>query len=304
MKRYIRIAILIFLGQEVVAQSSLDLFTYSFRYGFPQTAGEPVSGTNTEFAGLLNIKIPVVISKKTIWYNDFTYVYSNVKSNANLDSDIANPLKISGFIFQTGLVQSLNNHQKIQLIVAPRFMTDFEYVTSANWQFGGTVLFENTFSDNLIMRFGFMFNQEQFGPSLTPLVYLDWQISSKWSVKGLVPLYLKVSYQVSENFTAGFSHFALITSYRLGHPNYKDDYIERSSIDLTLFARQKIWHNLYVEGRVGFAVDRKYMQYAKDQKMDLKVALINFGDDRIPQNRLMKTGPIAILRLVYNLPLD
>ena len=81
----------IVFGQPILAQSSLDIFTASGRFGFPQQAGEPVRATNLEYGALLNLKIPVILSKKTIWYNDFTYMYSFVQSEAKLGSGIANP---------------------------------------------------------------------------------------------------------------------------------------------------------------------------------------------------------------------
>lgn len=302
--KFFIVFLIIILTQEIEAQSSLDIVTISGRYGFSQQAGEPTLAKNSEIGSLLNLKLPIVLSKKSIWYSSLTYVYSYVQSDGDLEPDVVNPIEVNGFIIQSGLVQSLNEKQKIQLLFAPRYMTDFKNTNKDNWQFGGLALFENTYSDKLVMRFGFLFNQEMFGPSLTPLVFIDWQISSRWSVVGLAPIYVKVNYKVNENLTTGFSHFALLTTYRLGDPNYIDDYIERGSIDLTFFARQRMFNNLYAEARLGFAVDRYYEQYTKDQKLDLNVTLISFGDNRIPKNKIMKTGPIANLRLVYNLPLD
>ncbi len=295
---------LLFLVQEALAQSSLDLVTLSGRYGFPQQAGEPIAGSHSEYGGLFNLKIPLVLSDKTIWYNNITYVYSVVQSDASLGTEISNPINVSGIILQTGLVQTLNDKQKIQLLFAPRFMSDFENTTKENWQFGGIALFENRYSENLMLRFGALYNSEEFGPSLTPLVHIEWELSSKWSISEMLPIYAKVNYRVNENLTAGFSHFALITSYRLGNLAYENDYIERTSIDLTLFARQKLIKNIFIEGRFGYAVGRKYAQYAQDQKVDFRLMIINFGDNRIVKNEMMKGGPIANLRLVYNLPLE
>ena len=296
--------VLLFLIQEINAQSSIDLLTISGRYGFPQNAGAPVVGKNSEYGTFINLKLPIVFSEKAIWYNNLTYVGSHVESDASLLSNIANAIDIHGFVFQTGMVVSLNEKQKLQLLLAPRFMTDFENVTLHNWQLGGVALFENTFSENLLMRFGALFNQELFGPSLTPLIHIDWIVSPKWSVSGMLPIFLKINYKVNEDLIAGFSHFALVTSYRLGNLSYEDDYIERASIDLTLFVRQRILNNLFVEGRYGYAVGRKYAQYTQDQKLDFRLMIINFGDNRVEKNRMMSGGPIANVRLVYNLPLD
>ncbi|VAW28845.1 hypothetical protein MNBD_BACTEROID06-1814 [hydrothermal vent metagenome] len=305
MKRAFLIGIITLLNlQKINAQSSLDLVTVSGRYGFTQQAGEPIAGNNSEIGSLINIKIPIVLSSKSVWYSSVTYVSSHVKTDVSLGSEILNPIDVNGIILQTGLVQTLNEKQKLQLLFAPRFMSDFENTTKDNWQFGGIILFENRYNQNLMLRFGALYNSEQFGPSLTPLLHVDWKISPKWSFLGMLPIYAKVNYKVNENFTTGFSHFALITSYRLGNVNYSNDYIERTSIDLTLFARQRMFNNLFVEGRLGYAVGRRYEQYAEDQKVDFRLMIINFGDNRVVKNVIMKDGPIANLRLVYNLPLE
>lgn len=305
MKRAFLIGITALLGlHEIKAQSSLDLVTVSGRHGFTQKADELGTNNNSEIGSLINVKIPIVLSRKSVWYSSITYLSSHVASDATLGSDISNPIDVDGFIIQTGLVQTLNEKQKIQLLFAPRFMSDMENATKDNWQFGGVVLFENRYSENLMIRFGALSNSEQFGLSLTPLLHIDWELTPKWSIAGMLPVYAKVSYRVNENLTAGFSHFALITSYRLGNLAYENDYIERTSIDLTLFARQQLIKNIFVEGRLGFAVAREYAQYAEDQKIDFRLMIINFGDNRIAKNEMMKGGPIANLRLVYNLPLE
>jgi len=185
----------------------------------------------------------------------------------------------------------------------PRFMTDFENVNGKNWQFGAIGLYEKRYHEKLMMRFGLLYNQELFGPILTPLVHIDWQFAPKWSIVGMLPIYAKINYHASENLTMGFSHFGLTTTYRLGNIAYENDYIERSSIDLTLFLRQRIVGNIHIEGRFGYALSRKYEQYAEDQKLDLRIIIFNFGDNRIVKNTGFNDGLIANIRVVYNLPL-
>ena len=249
------------------------------------------------------MKAPIRFGANTIWYNDFTYVYSQVDNKIPLPDAIVDPIQLHGFILQTGLVQQFNNGTALQLLLTPRFMTDFESVNSKNWQLGGIALFEKQYNSNLILRYGALYNQELFGPILTPLVYIDWRFADKWGLSGLLPIYLKLNYFLNENLTLGFSHFGLTTTYRLGNPAYKNDYIERTSIDLSLFARQKLAGNLYLEGRIGHTINRKYAQYAEDQKLDMRIIIFNIGDDRVQKNANFKNGPIANLRLVYNLPI-
>jgi hypothetical protein len=81
--------------------------------------------------------------------------------------------------------------------------------------------------------------------------------------------------------------------------------MERTSIDLTLFGRWKMLGNLYLEGRAGYALGRNYAQYNESEKIDLRLSILRFDDRRgDPVNTLFRDGPIAELRLVFNLPIE
>lgn len=288
-----------------IAQESIDLFTVSLRYGTPSSYATQYAGKGTETGGLVNLTVPIVLneSKTSIWYNSLVYTQATVKNNEITPPDIVNPISLHGFILRTGFVKNFDNGTGFQVLFVPRFMTDFDNVSSKNWQFGGIVMYQVRYSQKLRLRYGFLYNQELFGPLLTPLLDVNWQLSDKWSIVGTLPISAKVSYRANENMTMGFSHFALTTSFRLGNPAYQDDYIERTSIDLTLFLRQRIVGNIHVEGRFGHTLDRQYAQYAEDQKLGLRLMIVDFGDDRVQKNAEINNGFIANIRLVYNLPL-
>jgi len=226
-----------------------------------------------------------------------------VNTDQEMPEEMANPIRLHGFILQTGWVRKINETTSLQFIFTPRFMTDFVNASGSNFQFGGMFLYEKIFSDNLMMRFGALYNQELGGPFMVPLVYLDWKLSPKWSINGLLPIFGKVKYQVNEQFSTGLAFFGLITSYSLGDPAYAGDYIERTSIDPSLFARYKLVGKLHIEGRLGYAIDREYAQYSADQTVPFRISIISFGDDRVPKNVDFGGGVFASLRLVYNLPL-
>jgi uncharacterized protein DUF6268 len=285
------------------AQESIDLVTLSIRYGAPRPYKSQFPGKATEIVGLVNIKLPIVINKSIIWYNDILYSPAIVNSTEPLPEAAVNPIKVHGFIFQTGVVKKFDNGTAIQLLFVPRHMTDFVDTDSKNWQLGAIGLFEKRYSTKLMMRFGVLYNMELFGPIITPLVHLDWRIADKWSIVGLLPIYAKINYHYSKNLIMGLSHFGFTTTYRLGEPAHLNDYIERSSIDLSLFIRQRIVGNIHIEGRLGHSLTRIYAQYAEDQKIDLSLIIFNFGDNRVQKNENFKDGIFANLRLVYNLPI-
>ncbi len=287
----------------ISAQSSLDIFTISGSYGFPQEYETTYAEKATETGILANLQFGIPFSASSIWYTQLTYNHFRVDNDISMPDDIANPIRISGFILQTGLYQKFSNGRGIQLLFSPRFMTDFRNIDGNHFQLGGIFLYEKRFHDRLLMRFGAMMHDELGGPYMVPIIYTDWQLSSKWSLVGMWPISGKIKYQISDNVSAGISHFGLVTSYQLGHPDYQGDYMERTSIDLSMFGRVRLAGNFHLEARLGYALGRYYSQYEADQKADFRITIIKFGDDRVAKNVNFNPGPILSLRLVYNLPL-
>ncbi len=285
-------------------QERLDIFTLAGSYGFPTAYDSIYEGDGTETGMMASVVAPAVLSEKSIWYSSLNYFYWGVDNDEEMADDIMNPIRVHGFILRTGLVQEFEQDRTLQVIFAPRFMTDFNNVNSDHFQLGGIVTYGKRYSEKLKMGFGALYNQEFFGPNLVPLIDLDWKINEKWSVAGLFPVYGKVKYKFNERLDGGWSHFGLVTTYRLGDPNYEGDYIDRRSIDETLYARYRVFGDFFLEGRFGYSLGRSYKQYEADQKVDFTLPLISIGDDRVAKTASIHDGWIASLRLVYSISLE
>ena len=289
---------------KVSGQERLDLFTLGGTYGFPTAYDSIYQGKGTETGVTASLVAPARLSEKSIWYNSLNYFFWGVDNDEEMAEDIMNPIRLHGFILRTGLVREFEKGRTLQLIFAPRFMTDFKNINSDHFQLGGIVTYGKRYSEKLRMGFGALFNQEFFGPNLVPLIDLDWKISEKWSIVGMFPVYGKVKYRFNERLDGGWSHFGLVTTYRLGDPAYQGDYIDRRSIDETLFARYRVFGDFFLEGRFGYSLGRSYNQYEADQKVDFTLPLISIGDDRVPKTASIHDGWIASLRLVYSISLE
>lgn len=285
------------------AQNNLDILTLSGRNAIATEYDSLLSGKAKETGGFVGITLPVPINKKTIIYNSLNYFYFHVGSDTSVAGSISGPLNLHGFILRTGLVQRMSNGQSIQLLLSPRIMTDMNGGGFDNFQFGAMAIYEKKFSDKLTMGFGAMFNQEFFGPYMVPVVNLNWQVSEKISVSGMLPVYAKIKYKAGEKLTVGISHFGLTTSFGLNEAPFEDDYIERQSIDLALFGNYKIAKNISIEGRFGKSMSRCYKQYAADDKVDFALPLKTFGDDRVMKNVQFQDGLFMELRLIYSIEL-
>jgi len=284
------------------SQNRLDILTISGRSGFA-TGYDSVSGKAKESGSFIGLTVPIPVNKKTIIYNSINYFYFHLKDEPKEGRPAINPMDLHGFILRTGIIQRLNNDQSLQLLLSPRLMSDLEGFGAKNWQMGFLAMYEKKFSETLIMGFGAMANQECFGLYVVPLVNLNWQISEKFGLTGMLPVYLKLKYKFTDKFNVGFSHFGLLTTFRLNDPANKDYYIERQSIDLSLFANYNIFGNFFLEGRFGRTMGRSYKLYASTDKVNFALPMKTFGDDRVQKNIGFENGLFAELRLIYSIPI-
>jgi len=303
MKRIIIMFLCLQLYVVASSQKSLDILTLSGRYGFPATYENTYTEKATETGSMIALTLPIPINEKSTWIVSFNHFYFNVNGDPDIPDGIANPVNLNGFILRTGLYQKFGNGLGMQVLFVPRYMTDFNGGGGNCFQLGGVLLLEKVFSEKLTMSFGAQYNQEFFGPLLVPIINVDWQISSNWKFTGMLPVYSKLSYKVNDNLDMGLAHFGLVTSYYLGKSDYAGDYIQRNCIDLTLYGRQRIAGNIFLELRGGMALGRSYDQYAGDQKLTLGLPLVYIGDERTIKSTGFNSGPILDLRLVYNIPL-
>lgn len=295
--------VLFIIGASLQAQDrgTKDIISLSGRYGLPEEYKELYTGKATEFGSLNSLTAGFKVAPKTMFAINVNYFYFNVQDEAVIPADIASPIILNGIILRIGVIQELKNGGKLQMLVAPRLMSDFKNMDGNSFQFGGVLSYQNNLSDKLNLGFGAMFNQELFGPYLVPIFLLDWQVSDRWYIEGMIPVTLKVHYRVTDGLEVGFNHFGLITSYALGEEAYAGDYMERQSIDLSLFARQRLFGNFFIEGMVGRTFGRGYKQYAGDQKVSFAIPLVAFGDDRTVKNVTFNDGMIFTLKLIFNL---
>ncbi len=303
-----RIFVLLFAGSlclTLPAQETLDVLSLSLRYGIPKEYKDAAyTGKSTEWGSINSFTAGVKLGSRTMLPINVNHFYFNVQdADPEFSGTIANPIIINGIILRTGIIQDLGEGRALQILVAPRIMSDFTNMDSRSFQMGAVVSYKKKYRDEFSIGGGLIYNAELFGPYFVPILDINWQFASKWKLKGMIPVTARIEYTASENLKLGFNHFGLITTYALGNEAYSGDYMERQSIDLSLFARQRLGGNIFIEGMVGRTMGRSYHQYAGDQTVDFALPLVTFGDDRVMKNEYaeFKDGMILTLKLIYNI---
>ncbi|MCP4312272.1 MAG: hypothetical protein GY790_13485 [Bacteroidetes bacterium] len=289
-------------------QETVDILSLSGRYGIPQEYTDAAySGNTAEWGSINSLQAGFNVAEKTMIVFNINHFYFNVPGDPEtvFPNVVANPVKINGIMLRAGIRQYFSEGRRIQVMVVPRLMSDFQNMDGSSFQFGGLASYLKKYHDDLSIGFGAIYNSELFGPYVVPFLDLNWKFAEKWRVKGLFPITLRVEYSINDNMITGLNHFGLITTYALGDDAYAGDYMERQSIDLSLFLRQRLAGNFFVEGMVGRALGRQYRQFAGDQKVDFAIPMVAFGDERVAKNDFgaFNDGLILTLKLIYNMPM-
>ncbi|MFC2138293.1 DUF6268 family outer membrane beta-barrel protein [Bacteroidota bacterium] len=301
MKKLFLLLLCIISFEILSAQDRLDILTISGKNAFPGNYDSLLTGKAKESGSFVGLTVPVPVTEKTIIVNNLNYFYFHVNNEPVLPNGIVDPISLHGFIFRTGILQKFDDGKSLQLLLAPRIMTDMKGGGMDNFQFGGVVMYDKIYSESLTLGFGAIFNQEFFGPYLVPIINLKWSLSDKINISGLLPLYAKVKYHVSSKFNTGISFFGLTTSFGLNDQAYENDYIERLSIDLALYANYNIAKNINMEARFGQSMSRCYKQYDGNDKVDFAIPLVTFGDNRTVKNIQFEDGLFFELRVIYSI---
>ncbi|MFC2104717.1 DUF6268 family outer membrane beta-barrel protein [Bacteroidota bacterium] len=294
----------LFISISVFAQNRFDVFYIAGNYNFMQTT-DINTDANYEKVVQANLSYPIVLKDSSLWVTSVDYQYFSM-NNEYLATDLTpiEAFNLHGIILRTGYVHKFNSKKSLLVFFVPRYMTDFVAPFSKSLQLGGLVMYEKVKSDNYTWRVGVLYNQDFFGNYIVPVFYLDWNVTSKIKVKGLLPMSAKICTQPSEKLSYGLHFVGLTTSHRINEPGYENYYVERKSIDVSLFANINLFDNVFFEGRAGYSLSRDYGLYAEDDKVDLGLPLVNIGDDRTRANEEFGGSPFVHLRLIYSLPVN
>lgn len=303
MKNLIVSILILCASSTIFAQNRFDIFSVSGNTNFMQTTTTN-SNNNYETVFMSNLSLPIVLKNSSIWYTSIDYQYFAM-NNEYLSSDV-HPIKkfnLHGVILRTGYIHKFNSKQSLQILFAPRYMSDANASFSKSLQLGGILMYEKVKSENYTWRVGVLYNQEFFGTYIVPVFYLDWNITSKLKIKGLLPVYGKIYMQPSEKLSYGLHFIGLTTTYRLNEKDFENYYIDRRSIDLSLFTNIHVWDNIFFEARAGYSLSRDYGLFAENDKIDLGLPLLNIGDNRVRNNNEFGGSPFIHVKLIYSIPI-
>ena len=308
MKKLLLSIFLIVLFQNVHSQNYVDLANISYAIS-PNNSWMSGKDANLSVA-TFNAKLPFKKANGDVAIFGLNGSQFNISSS---DKEIEYPHLYSTTIL-LGYSKILSSKMELLLMALPKLSSDLNDISKNDFQFGGIVLLKIKKSDKFKYKFGLYYNQECWGMFFTPIVGFDWQANEKLQAFGNLPINATIVYKLNDKISTGLFFQAPAGSFRLSsefsapEPNnsfeesyFNNAYIHKTTQELSLFLDYYITRNIVFNFKLGHSVGRSYRMFREDDKLDLKIAAFNFGEERMQINEDFSDGLLFEFNLIYRL---
>jgi len=213
----------------------------------------------------LNITVPLVIdSQNTIilrFYGE--QLQSTIKNNLYPETN-----NLYSTLLFLGL-QHENKKWKALGLVMPKLSSDFKNpVSSYDMQLGGYGLVTYVHSSKLKIKLGLYYNREYFGNFFVPLAGVDWRVSDRFQMYGVLPTFYRFEYAlIKQKLYAGLAFKSYTRSYRLSDVNH--DYVKNSELQAKLFVDVYIKKRFVLFAEFGRTINYSPQAYEYGTKTEL-----------------------------------
>jgi hypothetical protein len=279
------------------AQNYIDIARFSYG-NTPLNKFENASEeTSVEEFGL-QLTFPIVLNEKTVILTGLSADRSSLK----LDPDFSDHTSLNKVRLQFGLNMVHSEKWTGTYVLLPSIASDFETITNKDFQIGLLTLFTYTKNKNLKYKVGFYTNTEIYGPLFVPLLGLYYlSPNHKFESTLLLPGQADFNYQLAKKTALGMNFDGMTSSYNLRESIYipNGQYVVRSSNEIYTYLQFQLGKSLYVKTKIGYSISRTYKVFNNDDKVDLSLSSLYFGDDRTQLNTNFEKGAIFKVELLY-----
>lgn len=279
------------------AQNYIDIGRFSYA-NTPLNHFENTSEqTKVEEFGF-QLTFPIVVNEKTVILTGL----SADKSRLKLDPDFTDHTALNKVRLQIGINQVYSKKWTGTYVLLPSIASDFDIISKEDFQLGLLSLFTYTKKKNLKYKIGFYTNSEKYGPLFAPLLGLYYiSPNKKFESTLLLPAQVDFNYKLAKKTALGINFDGMTSSYNLHESIYipKGQYVVRSANELYTYLQFQLGKSIYAKTKVGYTISRTYKVFNNDDKVDLSLSSLYFGDDRTQLNTNFEKGVIFKVELLY-----
>ena len=304
MKQLLIFTIALLSSPNIFAQRTIELFSVSQQYSAAEKYDSVYANDAKERVFNAEVTIPIRTSDSNIWYTNIAYENFILKSDNEMPANVANPINVKGISLRSGIIRDLSNDRQLYLFLNPRLAGDYKNINWNTFQLGAIALIGKDYREDFSLRVGLGYFHDYTGPFIVPLVYIYRQYGRKLTMYGTLPQDFKLLYKLNRRFACGAQEFSTARAYHLGDNNYRNDHIFRSTVNLSLFVRYKIFRRdlpIYLELSGGYAFDREYSQYDENEGVKVRFPAVEIAKGNRTSNTVgFNDGTFINAKLVFD----
>ena len=291
MKKITALLIFISLSFGSEAQDYVDLARFHYATT-PDNDFDSILGKSNIVEYGADITLPIQLNDSTAI---LTGLYlEQIKTRLHPQSDYET---FSTINFKIGYNRKHNEKWSGTYLLLPKISSNFEEVTSKDFQLGALLLMKYTKKENLKYNMGIYYNNELFGPFFVPLLGFYYHSpNKKWEANFTLPIWADINYKLTDWMNIGSNFTAFVRSYNMG--NY-DDYVVKKTNEVFGYLQFNIKKSILIQTKTGYSIGRSYKAYDDNDKVDLGMSAFRFGDNRNVLNPTFKDGLVFKVRLIY-----
>jgi Domain of unknown function (DUF6268) len=167
---------------------------------------------------------------------------------------------LRGFITWLTYSRNLSSKWSGMLAFVPRWNGEPDIQFSKGFQPGGAMLMTYTKRPGLQFKFGMYYNREFWGNFFIPLLGLDWTISKKQRLFGVLPGYFTYENRISKRISLGGNFRTFTNSYKISNTPAAEppaDFIRVDDNQLGAYADVYLLPKLVLNAEAGYSILRK-----------------------------------------------
>ena len=161
---------------------------------------------------------------------------------------------------QLGGVRNWDNDWSMTTLVIQKISSDFRDLSKKDYQIGAVGILTKNLNERIKYKIGLFYNQEFWGPLISPILGFDFILSDKLQFFGLLPRMINLEYQLSKSGYIGLKFNMKRTSYRLAQ-EYAHGYVQEFKIQTHLYIDYYLYDKIVLFGAFGYAPIRKYKTF-------------------------------------------
>lgn len=238
-----------------------------------------------------SLAFPIKLANENIVLTGITFEKLRLKSTLKNERR-----DLYGGTLQLGYLHYFKNKKfKILLMAFQRVNADIFYISKKNYQAGGVLLLSYKKRNNFSYKVGLYYNLEFFGNFFMPLVGLDWKISNRLQINGVLPAFLNLEYKINKKLYFGLSYNNFTQSYRINGTN---NFICNGD-NAWGNIHTKVFINYYLYKQVALFVEGGYTFFRKYEAFNKKNEVLKDNFYSRTEN-----GPLIIVGLAFRIRTD